>query len=102
MLVGKAALDRSSLDQLSLSQSSLGQSSLDRSGPFSGGRDATGFMLWFLRARENSLRFAVAPQVLMRRRIHANNSGVRDKAVNREMYLAAAREMALRHRRKPE
>jgi len=74
------------------------RNALDRHGPFRGGRDATAFLDWFVRAREAGLRFSVPDEIVVRRRLHADNSGLRQKHVNREQYLDLSRDMILRHR----
>jgi glycosyltransferase involved in cell wall biosynthesis len=68
-------------------------------GPFEGGRDASAFMKWQVRARMNGFNFAVPDAVLVRRRIHAMNSSRVESALNRELYLNCARELILNRRR---
>jgi glycosyltransferase involved in cell wall biosynthesis len=96
----RARLSVPTQSQEAMASSSLfvTKTALERFGPFTGGRDATAFVMWFLRARSAGLRFRTAPQVLMRRRVHSSNSGIRDKLVNRQQYLDAAREMIMRRR----
>jgi glycosyltransferase involved in cell wall biosynthesis len=76
------------------------RAALDRYGPFQGGRDATGFLPWFARAKSHGLRFGVPEDIVMRRRLHADNSGLRQMQVNRQQYLDVSRDMILRHRAK--
>ena len=72
---------------------------LERHGAFHGGRNAVGFMGWFMRAKADGLRFSIARDVVALRRLHAANSSFHDRDVNRQQYLDVSREMILRHRR---
>jgi glycosyltransferase involved in cell wall biosynthesis len=53
---------------------------------------------WLTRVREAGLQTSIVPQVLVRRRLHAQNSGLRDRAFARERVLAL--KQALDRRRK--
>lgn len=60
--------------------------SFDRVGPFDEAVRFGEFAEWLLRARELGLREKILPQVLLRRRIHGGNLGVR-KRDEREQYV---------------
>ncbi|HNQ02026.1 MAG TPA: glycosyltransferase family A protein [Syntrophales bacterium] len=53
------------------------RSSCDRVGPFETGWQVGEFVDWYARARERGLRSLVLPEVVMRRRLHKSNMGVR-------------------------
>ncbi|HNT56835.1 MAG TPA: glycosyltransferase family A protein [Syntrophales bacterium] len=53
------------------------RSSCDRVGPFETGWQVGEFVDWYARAREKGLRSLILPEVVMRRRLHKSNMGVR-------------------------
>jgi glycosyltransferase involved in cell wall biosynthesis len=70
----------------------------DRYGVFTGERNASAFLRWHLRAQAAGLRFAVAPQTLVMRRLHPNNSGRTQPEWIRDYYIECARERILSRR----
>jgi len=76
----------------------LRREALLRYGEFRGGQNAISFMPWFVRAKDRGLRYAVLQDVVARRRLHAGNSGLRQRDVNRQQYLDVSREMILARR----
>jgi glycosyltransferase involved in cell wall biosynthesis len=72
----------------------------NRIGPFAAAHRVAGVVEWASRAREAGLRERTLPDIVLRRRLHANNIGLRDRAAARTDYLAMAR-AALARRRNP-
>jgi glycosyltransferase involved in cell wall biosynthesis len=54
-----------------------------RVGPFDTRWQVGNFVDWYLRAQEAGLRDAMLPDVLLRRRLHADNLGIRERAARR-------------------
>jgi glycosyltransferase involved in cell wall biosynthesis len=57
----------------------LRKSLFDRVGPFGAGLRLGEFIDWCARAREMGARFASLPEPVLRRRIHGENTGVRER-----------------------
>ncbi|MES2460458.1 MAG: glycosyltransferase [Armatimonadota bacterium] len=57
----------------------LSRSTFARVGSFDTTRQLGDFIDWFLRAREAGLRSEMLPDVLLHRRIHGDNTGIREK-----------------------
>jgi glycosyltransferase involved in cell wall biosynthesis len=53
--------------------------SFDVVGPFEAGWRVGEFVDWYLRALDAGLRAAVVPQVVLRRRLHGDNTGIRER-----------------------
>lgn len=53
------------------------RSSYDRVGPFETGWQVGEFVDWYARAKERGLRSLVLPEIVLRRRLHKSNMGVR-------------------------
>lgn len=71
---------------------------LRRVGPFDPRWQIGNFCDWYLRAREAGLRHAMLPEVLLRRRLHPDNLGIRERA--RRQDYARILKHALDRRRK--
>ena len=54
------------------------RSSFDRVGPFTPDIKLAEFLEWYTRAREAGLKERMLPEILLRRRIHDDNIGVRE------------------------
>jgi glycosyltransferase involved in cell wall biosynthesis len=72
--------------------------SLLRFDPFEGGRDASAFMKWQVRAQMADFAYKTLREVLVRRRLHASNSSRREASLNHEIYLDCARELITKRR----
>ena len=70
-----------------------------RVGPFDPRWQIGNFIDWYLRAQEAGLRSAMLPEVLLRRRLHADNMGTRERAT-RHAYARILKH-ALDRRRSP-
>jgi glycosyltransferase involved in cell wall biosynthesis len=55
------------------------RASMDRAGPFATQWQLGEFVDWYLRASEAGLQSLMLPEVLLRRRIHADNTGLRER-----------------------
>lgn len=51
-----------------------------RVGPFDTRRQVGNFIDWYMRAQEAGLRDAMLPEILLRRRLHDHNMGIRERA----------------------
>ncbi len=56
------------------------RSAFERVGPFEAGWRVGEFVDWYLRATEAGLRERVLPEVVLRRRLHKTNQGIRERA----------------------
>jgi glycosyltransferase involved in cell wall biosynthesis len=70
-----------------------------RVGPFDPRWQVGNFIDWYLRAQEAGLRSAMLPEVLLRRRLHADNMGTRERG-SRQAYARILKH-ALDRRRSP-
>lgn len=71
----------------------------EKAGPFSTRWRVGEYLDWFIRAREQQLKFTLIPRVLMKRRIHKRNKG-RLIPMARTDYLAIIRESLDRSRKR--
>ena len=83
-----------------VSASLLRRAAVLRYGGFSGPDEVGEFFDWMVRAREQGLRERCLPEVVVWRRVHGDNIGVRDRAAEQRSYLHTVR-AALARRRKP-
>lgn len=58
-----------------------------RVGFFEAGPKAAEFVEWLIHARSLDLRETICPEVLLRRRVHSDNIGVREKAEIQQSYV---------------
>ena len=70
----------------------------NRIGPFTAAHRVAGVVEWANRAREAGLRERTLPGVVLRRRLHANNIGLRNREGAQADYLALARAALARRR----
>lgn len=73
------------------------RASFERVGPFTRAVRVGVTVDWFARASEAGLRYAILPEVVLERRLHAQNNGLRERA-SRTQYVDVIRQ-ALERRR---
>lgn len=73
------------------------RASFERVGPFSTTYRVGVTVDWFARASEAGLRYAVLPEVVLERRLHTQNNGLRERG-SRSQYLAVIRAAMERRR----
>jgi glycosyltransferase involved in cell wall biosynthesis len=71
--------------------------SFERVGPFSTAVRVGVTVDWFARAQEAGLRHAILPEVVLERRLHTQNNGLRERA-SRSQYLDVIRQAMERRR----
>ncbi len=71
--------------------------SFQRVGPFTVAVRVGVTVDWFARAAETGLRYAVLPEVVLERRLHTQNNGLRERA-SRSQYLEVIRQAMERRR----
>ncbi len=69
-----------------------------RVGPFSPHLQVAHFIEWYARAQEMGLHQAMLPEIVMKRRIHGQNMGIRQRALARTEYLQIIQSVVLRRR----
>ncbi|HEU5477044.1 MAG TPA: glycosyltransferase family A protein [Gaiellaceae bacterium] len=73
------------------------RASFERVGPFTSAVRVGVTVDWFARAAEAGLRYAVLPEVVLERRLHTQNNGLRERA-SRSQYLEVIRQAMERRR----
>jgi len=76
----------------------LRKETFQRIGPFITDRQFGEFIDWYARAKEQDLKMQVLPDIVMRRRLHGANMGIRHKA-NREDYARVIGDVLRKRRR---
>jgi glycosyltransferase involved in cell wall biosynthesis len=71
--------------------------SFEQVGPFTTAVRVGVTVDWFARAAEAGLRYAILPEVVLERRLHAQNNGLRERA-SRSQYLEVIRQAMYRRR----
>lgn len=74
----------------------LRRTDFERVGPFDTRLVVGEFIEWYARAEESGLKSAMLPQIVMRRRLHDNNLGLRQPATVRRDYLAIMKTIVAR------
>jgi glycosyltransferase involved in cell wall biosynthesis len=64
---------------------------LRRLSPFDPGRPRSEVLEWSIQALGSGVRLALRPEVVLHRRVHASNTGVRERAAQHREYLAIVR-----------
>ena len=73
------------------------RASFERVGPFTAAVRVGVTVDWFARAAEAGLRYAVLPEVVLERRLHTQNNGLRESA-SRSQYIEVLRQAMERRR----